>query len=182
MHIPQQEVTFTACALLCASIGSIQDLRDRRIPNVLCGPAIITGLAMHTAIGGWRGLGDSAFAGLVAGGVSLVFWIAGGMGAGDVKLLTAIGCITGLAPLRMVLIATALAGGLFAIGLSIYHRRLRETLRNVAALVMHHRLKGLEPHPDLNLKNARTISMPFALPIAAGCLVTFCALAWEVRS
>jgi prepilin peptidase CpaA len=182
MHIPQQEVTFTACALLCASVGSIHDLRDRRIPNVLSGSAIIVGLTMHTAIGGWCGLGDSAFAGLVAGILSLVFWIAGGMGAGDVKLLTAIGCITGLTPLRMVLISTALAGGLFALGLSIYHGRLRETLRNVAVLVMHHRLRGLKPHPDLNVKNARTLSMPFALPVAAGCLATFCALAWEARS
>jgi prepilin peptidase CpaA len=181
MHFPPQEVTFTACALLCACLGSIQDLRDRRIPNFLCGPAVAAGLAMHLAMGGWCGLGDSALAGLVAGGASLIFWIAGGMGAGDVKLLTAIGCIAGLSPLRMVLISTALAGGLFAIGLSIYHGRLRETLRNVTVLVMHHRLRGLERHPDLNLKGARTISMPFALPVAAGCLAAFCVLAWETR-
>jgi prepilin peptidase CpaA len=182
MDISQQEITSTACALLCASLGSIHDVRDRRIPNTLCGFAMLGGLAMHTAFGGWRGMSESALAGLVAGGVSLVFWIAGGMGAGDVKLLAAIGCMTGFFPLRMVLVSTAVAGGLFAIALSIYHGRLRETLHNVAMLLEHHRRKGFEPHPDLNLKNSRAFSLPFALPIAAGCLITLCTLAWEARS
>jgi hypothetical protein len=39
----------------------------------------------------------------------------------------------------------------------------------------------LKPHPDLTLRNARTLRLPFALPIAAGCLYTLCTLAWEVR-
>jgi prepilin peptidase CpaA len=182
MNISQQELTFTACALLCASVGSVFDLRDRKVPNALSGPAIVAGLALHTAFGGWRGLGDSAFAGLAAGALFLVFWIAGGMGAGDVKLMAAIGCITGFGPLGAVLISTAIAGGLFAIGLSIYHGRLRETLRNVGVLVDHHRRQGFEPHPDLNVKTPRTLSMPFALPVAAGCLVTLCTLAWGAQS
>jgi prepilin peptidase CpaA len=182
MNISQQELTFTGCALLCASVASFHDVRDRRIPNVLSGPAIVAGLAIHAAVGGWSGLGDSAFAGLVAGAVSLVFWIVGGMGAGDVKLMAAVGCITGFFPLQMVLISTAITGGLFALGLSVYHGRLRETLHNVVVLAAHHRRRGLEQHPDLNLQSPRTISLPFALPIAAGCLVTLCALAWEARS
>jgi prepilin peptidase CpaA len=182
MDISQQELTFTACALLCASVASIHDVRDRRIPNVLSGLAIVAGLTIHTALGGWSGLGDSAFAGLVAGTVSLIFWIVGGMGAGDVKLMAAVGCMTGFFPLRLVLISTAITGGLFALGLSIYYGRLRETLRNVVVLVAHHRRRGLEQHPDLNITGPRAVSMPFALPIAAGCLVTFCTLAWEARS
>jgi len=40
---------------------------------------------------------------------------------------------------------------------------------------------GLKPHPDLTLSNARTLRLPFALPIAAGCLFTRCTPAWEVR-
>jgi prepilin peptidase CpaA len=182
MDISQQELTFTACALLCASVASIHDIRERRIPNVLSGPAIVAGLTIHAALGGWSGLGDSALAGLVAGAVSLVFWIVGGMGAGDVKLMAAVGCLTGFFPLSMILISTAVTGGLFAVALSLYHGRLRETLGNVAVLMEHHRRRGLEQHPDLNIKGPRTISMPFALPIAAGCLVTFCTLAWEARS
>ena len=104
------------------------------------------------------------------------------MGAGDVKLMAAVGCLTGFFPLNMVLITTAVSGGLFALALSLYHGRLRETLGNVVVLMAHHRSRGLEQHPDLNIQGPRTISMPFALPIAAGCLVTFCTMAWEARS
>jgi prepilin peptidase CpaA len=182
MNASQQDLISTACALLCASIGSIHDLRERKIPNTLSGPAILAGLMMHAAFGGWRGMGNSALAGLAAGAVSLIFWLAGGMGAGDVKLMAAIGCITGFLPLRMVMVSTAVAGGLFAVVLSIYHGRLRETMRNVLVLMDHHRRRGLEPHPDLNVSSPRTLSLPFALPVAAGCLVTFCTLAWEARS
>ena len=181
MNLSQQQLAFTACALLCASIGSIHDLRDRKIPNVLSGTAIVLGMTIHTGFGGWAGLGDSAIAGLAAGGLSFVFWIAGGMGAGDVKLMAAIGCTTGLFPLRMVLVSTAIVSGLFAIALSIYHGRLRETLCNVATLVAHHRRRGLEPHPKLNLKSPRSLTMPFAVPVAAGCFFTLCTLAWEAR-
>jgi prepilin peptidase CpaA len=182
MGISQQEMTFTACALLCASIGSIHDIRERKIPNLLCGLSILLGLALHGALAGWQGLGDSAMAGLLAGALSLVFWIAGGMGAGDVKLLAAVGCLTGFPPLRMVLASTVIAGGIFALVLSIYRGRLRETLRNVAVLVAHHRREGLAPHPELNVKSPRMLCIPFALPIAAGCLFTLCTLVWGAQS
>ena len=80
-----------------------------------------------------------------------------------------------------MVISTALAGGVFALAVSIYNRRLGETLRNVAALLDHHLRHGMRPHPELTLGNARTLRLPFALPIAAGCLITLCTLAWEAR-
>ena len=68
-------------ALLCAVIGSIHDLRERRIPNLLTGPAIVAGLVLHACVGHWSGLADSALGGLIAGGIALIFFVAGGMGA-----------------------------------------------------------------------------------------------------
>ncbi len=127
-------------------------------------------------------MGDSALAGLIAGGIFLIFYMAGGMGAGDVKLMTAVGCIAGLSPIPLVVISTALAGGLFALVVCILHGRLRETLSNVVTLLQHHGRNGLTAHPDLNLRNVRTLRLPFALPIAAGCLMTLCILAWEAHS
>ncbi|HEV2644731.1 MAG TPA: A24 family peptidase [Acidobacteriaceae bacterium] len=182
MAFLQQELTATACALLCASIGSIHDVRERKIPNRLCGYSVLAGLALHLAFAGWRGLGGSALAGLLAGGLALVFWVAGGMGAGDVKLVAAIGCLTGFPPLRMVLISTVIAGGVFALALSLYHGRLRETLRNVSVLLAHHRREGLTPHPDLNVRGPRRLCIPFAVPVAAGCLFTLCMLVWGAQS
>jgi len=181
MDVLEQQLMFTAGTLLCAGIGAITDIRERRIPNLVTGPAVVAGLMLHAICGGWRGLEDSALAGLIAGGIFLIFFLAGGMGAGDVKLMTAVGCIAGLSPLPLVVISTALAGGLFALVVCMLHGRLRETLCNVAVLLQHHGRKGMTPHPDLNLSNARTLRLPFALPIAAGCLVALCIVAWEAH-
>jgi prepilin peptidase CpaA len=181
MDVLEQQVMFTGGSLLCASIGSVTDVRERRIPNLITGPAIIAGLLLHTIYGGWPGLGDSALAGMIAGGVFLIFFLAGGMGAGDVKLMAAVGCIAGLSPLYLVMISTAISGGVFALSISVYHGRLRETICNIAALLQHHGRLGLKQHPELNLGNDRTLRLPFALPIAAGCLITVCILVWQAR-
>ena len=179
METMQQQLISTSSALLCAGICSIHDVRERRIPNLVVVPAIVAGLKLHTVFGGWHGLADSALAGLIAGAIFLIFFLVGGMGGGDVKLMVAVGCIAGLTPLRLVIVATAIAGGVFAIAVSLYHGRLRETLGNVGAVLQHHGQRGFEPHPDLNLTNPRTLRLPFALPIAAGCLFTLCSLASE---
>jgi len=167
--------------LLCAGIGSITDVRERRIPNLVTGPVIAAGLMLHAICGGWRGLGDSALAGAIAGGIFLIFFLAGGMGAGDVKLMAAVGCFAGTSALPLVVIATAIAGGVFALAIGIYNRRLGETLRNTVALLQHHGRHGLAPHPELTMSNTRMLRLPFALPIAVGCLFTLCTLAWEAR-
>ena len=180
MHALPQQLIFTGAALLCASIGSVHDVRERRIPNLVTGPAIAVALVLHSVLGGWRGLGDAAIAGLIAGGVFFVFFLAGGMGAGDVKLMAAVGCFAGLPSLFMLMISTVIVGAIFAIAVGFYNGRLREMLRNVGALLQHHGARGLTPHPELNLSNARTLRLPYALPIAAGCLFTLSAIAWKV--
>jgi prepilin peptidase CpaA len=178
--IPQQ-MMFGGGALLCAGIGSIHDLRERRIPNLLTGPAILAGLTLHTIYGGWSGLGDSALAGLIAGAVFLVFFLAGGMGAGDVKLMAVVGCFAGLSSVFTLVLSTAIAGAVLALAVAIRNGRLRETLHNTGLLLAHHGREGLKSHPDLNLSSPRAVRLPFALPIAAGCLFTVCTLVWGAR-
>ena len=176
-----QEVVFTATALVCACVGAVTDVRERRIPNVLTFFSIPFALVCHLMFGGWGEAGWAALAGLLAGSVMLIFFLAGGMGAGDVKLMTAVGCFTGLQPLGVVLLATAVFGAVFAIALAVRHGRLLKTLANCFALISHHSKKGLAPHDELNLKHASSLRMPFALPIAAGCLVAFGTQVWGQR-
>lgn len=172
MAISPQTIYLTA-ALICASVASLHDLRSRRIPNLLTGPAILFGLLLHLVLGGPAQLGLSALAGLIAGGIFLLFFVAGGMGAGDVKLMAAVGCLAGTTYLAQVLIATVLVGAVMGIALALYRGRLRQTIGNVVTLVQHHSSEGLSTHPDLNVKNDSGLRLPYALPIAAGCLVAF---------
>ncbi len=172
MAISTQTIYMEA-ALACASIASMYDLRTRRIPNKLTLPAILFGLALHLYRGGPAEMGWSALAGLIAGGVFLLFFLAGGMGAGDVKLMTAVGCLVGTGNIKEVLLATVIIGAVMGIALAIYRGQFRQTLLNVTTLVQHHRAEGLAEHPELNVRNPSSLRLPYALPIAAGCLVTF---------
>jgi prepilin peptidase CpaA len=168
------ELIYPALSLAVSLAGAVTDLRNRRIPNWLTLPSIVLGLSLHLAFNGWRGLGQSAAAGLIAGVIFVIFWLAGGMGAGDVKLITAVASIAGLSQVAWLLALTAIAGGVMAVGLALWRGRLRETIMNMGALAVHHRFEGLKPHPHLNVGNVRTLRLPYALAIAAGCAMTVC--------
>ena len=168
----QPELTYPAAATACALVGSVFDVKSRRIPNFVTMPAFLFGLALHLALGGWRQLLSSLAAGLICAAVFLVFYIAGGMGAGDVKLILAVGCIAGLSHVAYLLVLTALSGGVMAIVWAVARGQLQQTIMNVGELASHHRHAGLQPHPDLNLKNAATLRLPYALAIAGGSVLT----------
>jgi len=59
-----------------------------------------------------------------------------------------------------------------AIGLAFARGRLKETLLNMGALASHHKNAGLKAHPELNVRNANTLRLPYGLAIAAGCTIT----------
>ena len=67
---------------------------------------------------------------------------------------------------------TALAGAAFAIVIAYRHGLLRHTLANTLHIAQHHGSKGLVPHAELNVGSPTKLRMPFALPIAAGCICT----------
>lgn len=172
MTLFPSDLTYPATAAACALVGSVFDVKSRRIPNFITLPSILLGLAMHLAFGGWKQLLSSLAAGLICGAVFLLFYIAGGMGAGDVKLMAAVGCIAGMPHVSYLLVLTALSGGVMAVVLAVARGQFRQTVMNVGALATHHSHEGLQPHPDLNLSNQATLRLPYALAIAGGSLLT----------
>jgi prepilin peptidase CpaA len=176
MGKPDTEFAYAGCSLFCALVGAAYDVISRRIPNAFTFPAIVFGLLLHFTLGGWPQLGAAAAGGLLCGLVFLTFHLAGGMGGGDVKLITAAGCCAGLSGVAPLLLLTSLAGGVMAVGLALYHRRLTQTVRNIYALAVHHRKMGLTPHPAFNLDNAQALRLPYALAIAVGSALSLCLL------
>lgn len=170
----QSETIYPAMATCCALAGSFCDVKSRRIPNLVTVPCFVSGLLLHLVLGGWKQMLLALAAGTICGVVFVLFYIAGGMGAGDVKLIMAVGCIAGLSHIVYILTLTAIAGGVMALGLALIRGRLQETLLNLGELITHHRQMGLQPHPELNLSNARTLRLPYALAIAGGCILTLC--------
>ena len=93
---PEAAVKLIVLVPLAASV-IYHDVRYRRIPNMLVLTALIAGLAINTVFGGWHGLGNSALGFGVAFIPMLLLHIFGAMGAGDVKLMGAVGSILGVA-------------------------------------------------------------------------------------
>ncbi|MGA2879467.1 MAG: prepilin peptidase [Bryobacteraceae bacterium] len=112
----------TPQAVLAGGIGiaaCIDDLRRRQISNWISGSALASGLVLQTVQHGWRGAG-SALLGTVAGaGVFLVFYLLGGMGGGDVKLMAGFGALLGAKRLFEAALWTAGCGGLMALAVIV---------------------------------------------------------------
>ncbi len=174
VHGSTTDAIYAWSAFACALLGAASDLGTRRIPNWLTGSSLIAGLGLHLALGGWRSLLGASAAGLIAGLIFLAFYLAGGMGAGDVKLITAVCCLAGAGRVAGVLVATALLGGVLAVAVALWHRRLKRTFSNVASLLRHHGRSGLEPHHQLSLTNPDTLRLPYGVAIAAGAGSSLC--------
>ncbi|HLI62563.1 MAG TPA: hypothetical protein VKV05_04130, partial [Terriglobales bacterium] len=98
------------------------------------------------------------------------------MGAGDVKLMAAIGALTGAREAGGVLLATAICGGVLAIAYALYRRRLWATVKNLGSVMKFHAWAGAQAHPELNLDNPAALRIPYGLAIALGTLYTFVAI------
>jgi prepilin peptidase CpaA len=157
----------SALAVAVAACAAVTDVKERRIPNLLTYPAMLAGLLVQAALHGWKGLLLGAGGGLVFGGVFLLFYLVRAMGAGDVKLAAALGCIVGNST-PQVMLATALAGGALAIFFMVQSGRIIETLRNTLWVAVFHAQHGLRTHPVVNLDNPTAVRMPYGLAFAIG--------------
>jgi prepilin peptidase CpaA len=155
-------------ALVITVTAALFDLRTRRIPNALTLGGAAFGLAYGLVMHGLAGLATSTL-GWVAGlAVFLPFFLLGGLGAGDVKLVACLGAWLGASVVVWVAIYAALAGGVMAIVVALATGYLRAAVDNLYLLLSHFRVAGVRPHPELTLERGRGPRLPYALPIAAG--------------
>ena len=173
-YMIHSQIAFAGTALACAGIASVYDLSQRRIPNFLTLSGFVAGLVVHAVTGGFSGASMALAAAFIAGLAFLPFYLVRGMGAGDVKLIAAVASLNGFTGLASFLVGTALAGTLNAIIVSLQTGRLRQTLANAYELLAHHRGACLTPHAALNLSAEGVFTLPYALPIAAGCFFAVC--------
>src|ERR1019366_6288055 len=120
---------------IVVAIAAAFDIRYRRIPNWLVLAGIIAGFAWNSSVSGWSGLGRAA-EGLGLGFI-LYFplYLIRARGAGDVKLLAAVGAITGPANCLWIFLLTAILGGVIAVLYAMLRGRLNKTLFNVSWII-----------------------------------------------
>lgn len=152
-----------------ALVAGAWDLLARRIPNWLTFPAAAAGLAWHSYRDGWLGLLLAA-AGLALGfAVFLPFFLLGGMGAGDVKLMAAVGALAGPQALVAIFIYTGLLGGLAGLVLAAARKRLRATLASTVRLLGQFVRLRRGTGPNLERGQVPPLRLPYGVVIAGGC-------------
>jgi prepilin peptidase CpaA len=157
-------------AILAASIFflliCITDTLVSRIPNIATLAAALTGLGYHTWSAGASGF-QFSFLGILTGlALLLIPYLMGGMGAGDVKALAALGSLLGAGATFQVFLYAGLAGGILA----AFHYALAHNLKekclkgakNLRAFAYTHDVKLFRPSASEQLR------FPYAAAIAFG--------------
>ncbi len=149
------------------------DWRTRKIPNWLTVSGFIVGLMVNTAIGGLHGtLASLEGAGL---GLLLLFplVLARGMGAGDWKLMGAVGALLGPLGVLAFLYVSAMLTGVMAAVTVIWTRRVVATLKNIAMFIQGFFVFGWRGNPHLTLDNPGLLKVPFGVAAALTALIGF---------
>src|SRR6188768_2498432 len=121
-------------------VACITDLRTRRIPNALTFSAIATALLFHLLTGGWSAAGWGIAGCLLGFLLFFPLFALRGMGAGDVKLLAAVGAWLGPSQVVMAALATSIAGGVIALLVALGHGYLKKAYLNLWLLLAHWRV------------------------------------------
>jgi prepilin peptidase CpaA len=164
-----------ACTVALAA--GYTDWQSRRIPNWLTVPGLLVGIAANTLVGGWPGAKDSLLGAGLGLALLLPFVVIRVLGAGDWKLVGALGACLGLQHLPMVLLVSVLVNGAMAIAMIIQKKRVLQTIRNfghmLAAVFTLHL-----PGPSLTLDNPEAVKVPFGVAIAVAVVLYTVRHAW----
>jgi prepilin peptidase CpaA len=155
---------------LLSLVMAVGDWRSRRIPNYLTFGGALAGIVFQTAVFGWHGL-TQALLGLFLGlGLLILPYMIGGMGAGDVKALGAIGAWLGPKGCLVVFCYMGLAGGIMSLGFLLWKGILGKYLRN-GMILLHNMIlvqdRGIVLE-SLTSSADQTPGLPYGVALALG--------------
>lgn len=164
--------------------ASLTDLKSRRIPNRLTLPFALFGLVSQGFADFPEGLATSLL-GFAAGFVIfLIPHVMRAMGAGDVKLMAAIGSLTNWRAVLYIALFTAVSGGILVVGRKVMTGGVIRTLKRTGSLLVFYffaLLTLIIPLPTMKQRREQyrvdtsdkaKDFMPYALAIAAGTVIT----------
>jgi len=151
--------------------AAITDIRGRRIPNWLTIPAFGAGVVWAGWIGGWLGLLEAICGTVILAAPFVFLFLFAGGGAGDAKLMGAIGAWVGVANGVIVLFTVVVTGAILGIGYALVKRRfdvLRWTSQVATWPVLFVLSWGGLSKPPTMPGNREVLTMPYGVSIFAG--------------
>jgi len=162
--------------VICASLGAaITDIRTRRIPNYLTISLLFSGLIFNLLMyGGIALLGAIGACVFLAVPFVLLYAFAGG-GAGDAKLMGAIGAWLGLQHGLYALLAVIFIGAVFGILFALVNRqftpvakRMKVMFNGITSLIIFNKGKGIGEAIKSSVKPQEMLYMPYGVAIFVG--------------
>ena len=131
----QLEIINNIILIIALLLAVIFDLTQKRIPNLITLPVMVWGLLSYSVTAGFSGFTFSFFGFLLGLGVFIIPYILGGMGAGDVKLMAAIGALKGAEFIFLTALLTAICGAIMAVGYMLVKRGFLYSIKNVVGVL-----------------------------------------------
>lgn len=169
----------TGGVLAAAALGAGWfDVRERRIPNVLTMSTLVIALMLR-AFSGLPELGAGLIGGALCFLFAVPFFAVGGLGGGDVKLLTAFGALLGPSRLVDTLVVMALAGGALAFQSMVRRRVVVRTFRNLFFMIRNLGRRTRSGWRKRNSGSWMTLDTPGAVTVPYGVAISIGAMyAW----
>jgi prepilin peptidase CpaA len=147
------------------------DVRTRRIPNYLTLGTAVTGLAYSFMSHGLSGLADG-FLGILLGFACLILpYLWGGMGAGDVKALAALGAWLGPKLTLFLFCYMGIAGGVIAVGYLVWQGSLWQKIKEGWVYMLNLILCQPDGPPRSPSQAQLTAGIPYGVAMFVGMLV-----------
>lgn len=161
------DILLLATTVICV----FTDLTKRKIYNLVLFPAVTMGAGYHLYTGGLSG-GYFSLKGFCLGlALLLIPYLLGGIGAGDVKFLAAIGALKGPCFIFVTFQAGAIAGGVLAIFYLLKNRKLSYTIRKILFPLF--KKYGYVQSSPANSAGGQSCSIPYGAAIAMGSVVAY---------
>lgn len=122
--------------LVASLVAALWDLKSRRIPNVLTLPLLAAGIIQAVWFDGFDGLKSSLLAAVVLGLPYVLLFVFAGGGAGDAKLMAAVGAWLGFESGIVGLMAISICAVVLALCKAIFARRFFEVLNNIRMMML----------------------------------------------
>ena len=165
-------------ALVLTLCAGWLDWRSRRIPNWLTVPGLLLGITVNSVLSGWHGAKMSLEGAGLALALLLPLVLLRGFGAGDWKLMGAVGAFLGPILFLFVLFGSVFVSGLMAMIAMMRTNRVLTTLRNMVQLIRGFVSFGLREKPKITLDNPELLKLPFGVAVAVSTIICFCAGRW----
>jgi prepilin peptidase CpaA len=163
---------FQIVAIVLAVVAVVWDLKSRRIPNILTFGGALAAILAHGYLEGPGGAGWSVAGWLVGAAFFMPFFALGGMGAGDVKLLAALGAWLGPGAAVWVALFSLIAGGVIGLAVALGYGYLWQAFANLQWMFQYWRSEGPRPVPEVTLATHKGPRLAYAVPVFAGLMVT----------